>query len=128
MIHLAFAGASIDGGPHTRITWPAQHTPHDRNTLITYGTDTLITHGTGHGLALFAVLMLCDRQLGRIPVPAALLMAASRVRPGAHFPHDAAGPIVGALVARGLTPLTRPAAPAVHRIRATRLRPLVAAR
>ncbi|MFD3421700.1 hypothetical protein [Streptomyces decoyicus] len=98
MTHLAFAGASIDGGPYTRITWPAQHTPHGANTLITYGTD--------YGLALFAALMLCDRQLGGIPVPAALLMAASRVRPGAHFPHDAAaGPIP-----------------------ATRLRPLVAAR
>ncbi|MGW9175890.1 hypothetical protein [Streptomyces decoyicus] len=98
MTHRASAGASIDGGPHTRITWPAQHTPHDLNTLITYGT--------GNGLALFAVPMLCDRPLVRIPVPAALLMAASRVRPGAHFPHDAA----------------------VDPIPATRLRPLVAAR
>ncbi|WP_405408383.1 phosphatase PAP2 family protein [Streptomyces decoyicus] len=201
MTHLAFGGASIDGGLYTRITWLAQHAPHDLNTLITYGTD--------YGLALFAVLMLvgwwrartrdsgamaaalaapvvvvtaflvndlvktfvdeprpcrtlhavtievcpapgdwsfpsnhsalvaaaavalllCDRRLGRITVPAALLMAASRVWVGAHYPHDvAAGLVVGALVARGLTPLTRRAAPAVDRIRATRLRPLVAAR
>ncbi|MDT0455509.1 phosphatase PAP2 family protein [Streptomyces sp. DSM 41527] len=201
MTHLAFGGASIDGGPYTRIAYLAQHAPHTLNTFLSYWTD--------YGLALFAVLMLigwwrarsgasgamalalaaplvvvaaflvndlvkilfdeqrpcrtlhtatveacpgpgdwsfpsnhsaiaaaaavalllCDRQLGRIAVPAALLMAASRVWVGAHYPHDvAAGLIVGALVARLLTPLARRAAPAVDRIRATRLRLLVAAR
>ncbi|GES32147.1 phosphatase PAP2 family protein [Streptomyces angustmyceticus] len=79
--------------------------------------------------AAAVALLLCDRQLGRIAVPAALLMAASRVWVGAHYPHDAvAGLAVGALVARGLIPLARRAAPAVDRIRASRLRPLVAAR
>ncbi|MGW7573164.1 phosphatase PAP2 family protein [Streptomyces sp. NPDC054765] len=201
MNHLAFGGASIDGGPYTRITALAQHVPHGLNTVITYWTD--------YGLALFAVLMLiswwrarhgacgamatalatpvvvvaaflvndlvktffdeqrpcqtlhtvtveacpgpgdwsfpsnhsaiaaaaavalllCDRQLGRIAVPAALLMAASRVWVGAHYPHDVlAGLLAGALVAWGLTPLAARAAPVVDRIRATRLRPLVAAR
>ncbi|MFK0264486.1 phosphatase PAP2 family protein [Streptomyces angustmyceticus] len=201
MNHLAFGGASIDGGPYLWITGLARHLPHGLNTLVSCWTD--------YGLALFAVLMLigwwrarngpsramasalaapvvvvtaflvddlvktffderrpcrtlhtatveacpgsgdwsfpsnhaaiaaaaavalllCDRQLGRIAVPAALLMAASRVWVGAHYPHDvAAGLVTGALVARVLTPLARRAAPVVDRIRATRLRPLVAAR
>ncbi|MEW2435701.1 phosphatase PAP2 family protein [Streptomyces caniferus] len=201
MHHLAFGGASIDGGPYLWITALAQRVPHGLNTLITYWTD--------YGLALFAVLMLlgwwrarhgasrtmalalaapvvvvtafladdlvktffdeqrpcrtlhavtleacpgpgdwsfpsnhatiaaaaavalllCDRRLGRIAVPAALLMAASRVWVGAHYPHDvAAGLAAGSLVAGALTPLARRAAPAVDRIRASRLRPLVAAR
>ncbi|MFG2832705.1 phosphatase PAP2 family protein [Streptomyces sp. NPDC048434] len=201
MNHLAFGGASIDGGLYTRITALAQRAPHDLNALLSYWTD--------YGLALFAALMLigwwrarngtsgamatalatpvvvvaaflvndlvktffdeqrpcqtlhtvtveacpgpgdwsfpsnhsaiaaaaavalllCDRQLGRIAVAAAFLMAASRVWVGAHYPHDVAvGLIAGAVVARGLTPLARRAAPAVDRIRDTRLRPLVAAR
>lgn len=74
-------------------------------------------------------LLLCDRQLGRIAVPAALLMAASRVWIGAHYPHDVAvGLVVGALVAWALTPLAGRVAPAVDRLRTSRLRPLVAAR
>lgn len=79
--------------------------------------------------AAAVALLLCDRQLGRIAVPAALLMAASRVWIGAHYPHDVAvGLVVGALVAWALTPLAGRAAPAVDRLRTTRLRPLVAAR
>ncbi|MEU5213077.1 phosphatase PAP2 family protein [Streptomyces sp. NPDC020742] len=201
MNHLAFGGASIDGGAYTRITVLARDTPH--------GLDTLIAYFSDYGLALFAALMLvawwrarhrgpdamaralalpvvviaayllndlvkslfaeqrpcrtlsvftveacpgpgdwsfpsnhaaiaaaaavalllCDRQLGRIAVPAALLMAASRIWIGAHYPHDVvAGLLTGALIAYGLTPLAGRAAPAVDRIRATRLRPLVAAR
>ncbi|MFE2229070.1 phosphatase PAP2 family protein [Streptomyces kronopolitis] len=201
MNHLAFGGASIDGGLYTRITGLAQHAPSGLNTLVSYGTD--------YGLGVFAVLMLIawwrarrgtpaamagalalpvvvvlayaanslvkalfdeqrpcrtlhtvtveacpalgdwsfpsnhsaiaaaaavallltDRQLGRIAVPAALLMAASRVWVGAHYPHDVvAGLLVGALLGWLLTPLARHAGPAVARVRATRLRPLVAAR
>ncbi|MFI9051111.1 phosphatase PAP2 family protein [Streptomyces sp. NPDC053427] len=74
-------------------------------------------------------LVLCGSGLGRIAVPAAVLIAASRVWVGAHYPHDvAAGLMTGALLARALMPLARRAAPAVDRARATRLRPLVAAR
>ncbi|MEV5482239.1 MULTISPECIES: phosphatase PAP2 family protein [Streptomyces] len=79
--------------------------------------------------AAAVALLLGDRQLGRIAVPAAFLMAASRVWVGAHYPHDVVvGLLVGALVARLATPLARHAGPTVERIRATRLRPLVAAR
>ncbi|TJZ46101.1 phosphatase PAP2 family protein [Streptomyces piniterrae] len=79
--------------------------------------------------AAAVALLLCHRRLARIAVPAALLMAASRVWVGAHYPHDVAvGLAVGGLVAWPLTPLARRAAPAVDRLRATRLRPLVAAR
>ncbi|ARH93299.1 phosphatase PAP2 family protein [Streptomyces sp. MOE7] len=201
MNHLAFGGASLDGGAYAGITHLARHAPHALNTVITCFSD--------YGLALFAVLMLiawwrarrggagavaralaapavvvvafllndviksvfdeqrpcrtlhtvtvevcpglgdwsfpsnhsaiaaaaavalflCDRRLGRIAVPAALLMAASRVWIGAHYPHDAVvGLLVGTLVAWWLTPLAGRASPVVDRIGATRLRPLVAAR
>ncbi|MFG2136122.1 phosphatase PAP2 family protein [Streptomyces sp. NPDC048650] len=79
--------------------------------------------------AAAVALVLCGSRLGRIAVPAALLMGASRVWVGAHYPHDvAAGLITGALAAWALTPLARRAAPAVDHVRAGRLRPLVAAR
>ncbi|MEU9121969.1 phosphatase PAP2 family protein [Streptomyces sp. NPDC048506] len=79
--------------------------------------------------AAAVALFLCDRQLGRIAVPAALLMGASRVWIGVHYPHDVAvGLVVGALVAWWLTPLAGRAAPLVDRIRGGWLRPLVAAR
>ncbi|MFK8910509.1 phosphatase PAP2 family protein [Streptomyces sp. YS-3] len=79
--------------------------------------------------AAAVALLLGDRLLGAIAVPAALLMAASRVWIGAHYPHDVlAGLAVGAVVALVLTLLARRAAPWVDRLRDTRLRPLVAAR
>ncbi|AIA06045.1 phosphatase PAP2 family protein [Streptomyces noursei] len=74
-------------------------------------------------------LLLLDRRLGAIAIPAALLMGASRVWVGAHYPHDVlVGLIVGTLVAAVLMPLARRAAPLVDRVRETPLRPLVAAR
>ncbi|KUL33462.1 hypothetical protein ADL22_33055 [Streptomyces sp. NRRL F-4489] len=74
-------------------------------------------------------LLLLDRRLGALAVPAALLMGASRVWVGAHYPHDVAvGLVVGVLVAAVLMPLARRAAPLVERVRETPLRPLVAAR
>ncbi|UQA93003.1 phosphatase PAP2 family protein [Streptomyces halobius] len=79
--------------------------------------------------AAAVAIVLCRRRLARIAVPAALLMAASRVWVGAHYPHDVAvGLAVGGLVAWPLAALARRAAPAVDRLRTTRLRPLVAAR
>ncbi|MEW1655290.1 MULTISPECIES: phosphatase PAP2 family protein [unclassified Streptomyces] len=74
-------------------------------------------------------LLLLDRRLGALAIPAALLIGASRVWVGAHYPHDVlVGLIVGSVVAAALMPLARRAAPLVERVRETPLRPLVAAR
>lgn len=79
--------------------------------------------------AAAVAVLLGDRLLGAIAVPAALLMAASRVWIGAHYPHDVlVGLAVGAVVALVLTLLAGRAGPLVDRLGATRLRPLVAAR
>ncbi|MEU2953811.1 phosphatase PAP2 family protein [Streptomyces xanthochromogenes] len=79
--------------------------------------------------AAAAAVLLTDRKLGAIAVPAALLMAASRVWVGAHYPHDVVvGLVVGALVGLVLTLAARRAAPFVERLGDTRLRPLVTAR
>ncbi|MEU5432603.1 phosphatase PAP2 family protein [Streptomyces sp. NPDC020719] len=79
--------------------------------------------------AAAVAVLLADRALAWIAVPAALLMAASRVWIGAHYPHDiAVGLVVGAVVALVLTLLARRAVPLVERLGTTRLRPLVAAR
>ncbi|MFF2960084.1 phosphatase PAP2 family protein [Streptomyces sp. NPDC057963] len=72
---------------------------------------------------------LTDRRLGAIAVPAALLMAASRVWIGVHYPHDVlTGLVVGAFVAWPLTIAARRCAPVVVRLRESPLRPLVATR
>jgi undecaprenyl-diphosphatase len=78
--------------------------------------------------AAAAALVLADRRLfGWLAVPLALLMAASRVWIGVHYPHDVlVGLLVGALVATPLTLSARRAAPAVDKLRVTRLRPLLA--
>ncbi|MFG2629495.1 phosphatase PAP2 family protein [Streptomyces sp. NPDC048473] len=74
-------------------------------------------------------IWLTGRRLGAIAVPAALLMAASRVWIGAHYPHDVLiGLGTGALVAWPLTIAARRCAPAVVRLREGPLRPLVATR
>ncbi|WP_326741251.1 phosphatase PAP2 family protein [Streptomyces sp. NBC_01768] len=79
--------------------------------------------------AAATALWLTDRRLGAIAVPAALLMAASRVWIGVHYPHDVLiGLVTGALVAWLLTTAARRCAPAVVRLRGTPLRPLVATR
>ncbi|MEV6700544.1 phosphatase PAP2 family protein [Streptomyces sp. NPDC051453] len=78
--------------------------------------------------AAAVTLLLADRRIGLIAVPAAVLMGASRVWIGVHYPHDVAvGLTVGATLALLLTPLAARAAPQVDRLRATRLRPLVSA-
>ncbi|MGW6355439.1 phosphatase PAP2 family protein [Streptomyces sp. NPDC055092] len=79
--------------------------------------------------AAAVTLLLADRRIGLIAVPAAVLMGASRVWIGAHYPHDVAvGLAVGATLALLLTPLATRAAPQVDRLRATRLRPLLSTR
>lgn len=79
--------------------------------------------------AAAVAILLTDRRLGAVAVPAALLMAASRVWIGVHYPHDVLiGLVTGALVALPLTVAARRCAPAVARLRDSRLRPLVAAR
>ncbi|MFF4182476.1 phosphatase PAP2 family protein [Streptomyces sp. NPDC001691] len=79
--------------------------------------------------AAAVAILLTDRALGAVAVPAALLMGASRVWIGAHYPHDVViGLLVGAAVAVVLVPAARKAAPFVERLGDTRLRPLVTAR
>ncbi|MCX5083069.1 phosphatase PAP2 family protein [Streptomyces sp. NPDC056121] len=76
--------------------------------------------------AAAVTLLLADRRIGLIAVPAAVLMGASRVWIGVHYPHDVAvGLAVGATLALLLSPLATRAAPLVDRLRTTRLRPLV---
>lgn len=77
-------------------------------------------------VGLFAV----SRRLGVVAAVAAVLMAASRVYVGAHYPHDVlAGLVVGAVVAGVLmVPAVRVLTALVVRLRATPLRPLLAAR
>lgn len=79
--------------------------------------------------AAATALWLTDRQLAAIAVPAALLMALSRVWVGAHYPHDVVlGLAVGAVIAWPLTRVARRASPLVRRLDATALRPLVTSR
>jgi undecaprenyl-diphosphatase len=85
-------------------------------------------HAAIAAAAAVAVLFI-DRKLAAIAVPAAILMAVSRVWVGAHYPHDAAmGLLVGGAVAWLLMTEARRAAPLVERLSQTRLRPLVAPR
>ncbi|MEU7067855.1 phosphatase PAP2 family protein [Streptomyces sp. NPDC053429] len=79
--------------------------------------------------AAAAALWVTDRRLAAVAVPAALLMAASRVWVGAHYPHDVVlGLAVGAVIAWLPTRAARRAAPLVRRLGTTPLRPLVATR
>ncbi|MFI6646794.1 phosphatase PAP2 family protein [Streptomyces sp. NPDC050529] len=79
--------------------------------------------------AAATAIWLTDRRIGAVALAAALLMGASRIWIGAHYPHDVLiGLLTGALVAWPLTMAARRCAPAVVRLRDSRLRPLVAAR
>ncbi|MGW6206864.1 phosphatase PAP2 family protein [Streptomyces sp. NPDC055089] len=78
--------------------------------------------------AAATAVWLTGRRIGAVALAAALLMGASRVWIGAHYPHDVLiGLLTGALVAWPLTVAARRCAPAVVRLRDSRLRPLVAA-
>ncbi|MEU3184063.1 phosphatase PAP2 family protein [Streptomyces sp. NPDC006923] len=79
--------------------------------------------------AAAVALLFTDRRLAAAALPAAVLMALSRVWVGAHYPHDVVfGLLVGACVAGVLMLAARRSAPLVARLRETRLRPLVASR
>lgn len=83
---------------------------------------------TAVAAASMAALLLAHRRAGLYAVPLTLLMAASRVWVGVHYPHDVlAGLLLGALVAFPLALASRRAAPVVTRLRGSRLRPLLAA-
>ncbi|MFB7914550.1 phosphatase PAP2 family protein [Streptomyces sp. NPDC056061] len=80
--------------------------------------------------AAATAIWLTDRRLGAIAIPAAVLMAASRVWIGVHYPHDVLiGLVTGALVAWPLMVAARRGGPAaVVRLRKSPLRPLVTVR
>ncbi|MFE3034147.1 phosphatase PAP2 family protein [Streptomyces canus] len=79
--------------------------------------------------AAAVALLFVSRRLGRLAVVAAVVMAASRVWTGAHYPHDvAAGVVVGALTALLVMPAARRHAGApAGRLAATRLHGLLVA-
>ncbi|MFD7014774.1 phosphatase PAP2 family protein [Streptomyces sp. NPDC059928] len=77
--------------------------------------------------AAAVALFLVNRRLGAIASLAALLMAASRVYVGAHYPHDVlVAFVVGAVVALAVTwSARRFATPMVTRLRGGALKPLL---
>ncbi|MEU6895872.1 phosphatase PAP2 family protein, partial [Streptomyces sp. NPDC046557] len=79
--------------------------------------------------AAAVALLYVSRRLGAAALAAAVLMAASRVWVGVHYPHDAlAGFLVGALVAAVAAMTVRRHAPALAgRLARGPLRPLLAA-
>ncbi|MED7949213.1 phosphatase PAP2 family protein [Streptomyces sp. BE303] len=78
--------------------------------------------------AAAAALWFADRWIGWIAGVAAVLMGASRVWVGVHYPHDVlAGAVVGVLVALPLASVAGRAAPLVDRVRSGPLRPLLGA-
>ncbi|GHB33909.1 phosphatase PAP2 family protein [Streptomyces xanthochromogenes] len=78
--------------------------------------------------AAAVALFLVDRRLGAIAALAAVLMGASRVYVGAHYPHDVLVALVaGGVVACAVTwSARRYAAPLVARLRGGALKPLLA--
>lgn len=83
---------------------------------------------TAIAAAAAVALLLAWRRAGLYALPLALLMGASRVWIGVHYPHDVLAALaLGALVAWPLALASRRAAPAVVRLRRTRLRSLLAA-
>ncbi|EMF01791.1 phosphatase PAP2 family protein [Streptomyces mobaraensis NBRC 13819 = DSM 40847] len=87
---------------------------------------------SNHTTVAFAVaagLLLVNRRLAALAWPAAILMAASRVYVGAHYPHDVlVGALVGILLGAAVVAVTRrPAAPVVSRLRGGPARALLGA-
>ncbi|AJE39158.1 phosphatase PAP2 family protein [Streptomyces nodosus] len=77
--------------------------------------------------AFTVALLLINRQLGVIALLAAVLMGASRVYVGAHYPHDVLiGAVMGTTVALVVTLVAhRVGTPLVERMRTGALRPLL---
>ncbi|MEV7773216.1 phosphatase PAP2 family protein [Kitasatospora sp. NPDC086791] len=76
--------------------------------------------------AAAAALWFVDRRLGWVAGLFAVLMAASRVWVGVHYPHDVAvGALVGLLAAVVLAPVAGRCGPLVDRMRSGALRPLL---
>ncbi|MBV6699676.1 phosphatase PAP2 family protein [Kitasatospora aureofaciens] len=84
---------------------------------------------SNHSVIAFAAagaLWFVNRRLGWIAGIFAVLMAASRVWVGVHYPHDVAvGALVGILAAVALAPLAGRCGPLVDRMRGGALRPLL---
>ncbi|MER7705523.1 phosphatase PAP2 family protein [Kitasatospora sp. NPDC097605] len=79
-------------------------------------------------VAAAAALWFADRRIGAIAAVAAVLMGASRVWVGVHYPHDVlAGALVGLLVAVPLALAAGAAGPLVERARTGPLGPLLGA-
>ncbi|MEU9043940.1 MULTISPECIES: phosphatase PAP2 family protein [unclassified Kitasatospora] len=77
-------------------------------------------------VAAAASLWFVNRRLGWVAGLFAVLMAASRVWVGVHYPHDVAvGALVGLLVAVVLAPVAGRCGPLVDRMRTGALRPLL---
>lgn len=94
-----------------------------RTTDFSFPSDHAVMAG-----AVAAGVLLANRRLGAVAVVAALLMAATRVYVGAHYPGDVlAGLALGALVTLVGYPVARPViATIVRRLEATPLKALVA--
>lgn len=81
---------------------------------------------TAIAAACAVALLLASRRTGLYAIPVALLMGASRVWIGVHYPHDVlAALVLGTLVGWPLALASRRAAPVVVRLRETRLKVLV---
>ncbi|MFD8087223.1 phosphatase PAP2 family protein [Kitasatospora sp. NPDC059722] len=84
---------------------------------------------SNHTVIAFAAataLFFVDRRLGAIAGIFAILMGASRVWVGVHYPHDVAvGMLVGIVVAALLAPIAGRCGPLVDRMRGGALRPLL---
>ncbi|MET8701796.1 phosphatase PAP2 family protein [Kitasatospora sp. NPDC004723] len=104
---------------------------HVRNTLETCpgaGDWSFPSNHTVIAVAAAVALWFADRRIGAVAAVAAVLMGASRVWVGVHYPHDVlVGALVGLLVALPLALAAGAAGPLVERARSGPLRPLLGA-
>ncbi|MFF2951880.1 phosphatase PAP2 family protein [Kitasatospora sp. NPDC057965] len=104
---------------------------HVRNTLEACpgaGDWSFPSNHTVIAVAAAVALWFADRRIGAVAAVAAVLMGASRVWVGVHYPHDVlVGALVGLLVALPLALAAGAAGPLVERARSGPLRPLLGA-